>query len=419
MEMLADDGLRVWYAGKRAPSSELITLFTNCERTGAYTTQLVTVDPTRGNAVIPSNILPVIDSLTFTPNPDWWLNTTISNGTSVLIDGAKRDRLVWSGDMAISLPTIAVSTYDLISAQNALDSLFHFQYASGQFPYAGWPIPLGNVTSFTYHLYALLGVADVYHWSADAAYVSSKWARWKTGMEWAVGQIDSTGLANVSTADALDWARVGMGGHNIAANSLLFHNLTVGAALARTQDEEATAERWEALAAGIQAAVIPLLWQPDVGLFRDNETTTLAPQDGNAWAVKSRLVKDASQIARISEALEARWGMYGAPAPEAIDIVSPFISGFELEAHFLANRTGTALSLMRRMWADFMLDDPRMTNSTFIEGYSTSGVLHYDRAYPASVDPRLSLAHGWSTGPTISLMVSSRMQLLYVASVLT
>ena len=120
---------------------------------------------------------------------------------------------------------------------------------------------------------------------------------------------------------------------------------------------------------GIQSAAIPLLWQPDVGLFKDNETT-LAPQDGNAWAVKSGLVTNPSQVVQISEALQARWGQYGAPAPEAADAVSPFISGFELETHFMANRTIAALTLIQNMWADFMLDDPRMTNSTFIEGYS-------------------------------------------------
>ena len=319
--------------------------------------------------------------------------------------------------MAISFPSIAVSTYDLISVQNALDSLFDVQYAGGQLPYAGYPISLsGNITSFTYHLHALLGVGSVYQWSGDQAYVRDKWSRWKTAMEWAAGQIDSTGLANVSLADADDWARAGMGGHNIAANSLLFHTLTVGAALARTQDEEATAERWDELAAGIQAAAIPLLWQPDVGLFRDNERTTLAPQDGNAWAVKSGLVTDASQIVQISEALEARWGAYGAPAPEAINVVSPFISGFELEAHFLANRTGAALGLIRTMWADFMLDDPRMTNSTFVEGYSPSGALHYEPY--GSEDQRLSFAHGWSTGPTSLLTVSGKAPSSYVAPLL-
>ena len=41
-----------------------------------------------------------------------------------------------------------------------------------------------------------------------------------------------------------------------------------------------------------------------------------------------------------------------------------------------------------------------MTNSTFIEGYSTNGDLHYA---PYSNDPRISHAHGWATGPTSTL----------------
>jgi hypothetical protein len=48
-----------------------------------------------------------------------------------------------------------------------------------------------------------------------------------------------------------------------------------------------------------------------------------------------------------------------------------------------------------------MLDDPRMTQSTFIEGYSTDGSLHYA---PYSNDARISHAHGWATGPTAALM---------------
>lgn len=55
---------------------------------------------------------------------------------------------------------------------------------------------------------------------------------------------------------------------------------------------------------------------------------------------------------------------------------------------------------MRRQWGDFMLDDPRMTNSTFIEGYATDGSLRYA---PYTNTPRVSHAHGWSTGPTAAL----------------
>lgn len=99
---------------------------------------------------------------------------------------------------------------------------------------------------------------------------------------------------------------------------------------------------------------------------------------------------------RISTGLSSRWTEYGAPSPEAANAVSPFITSFELQAHFLANNASAALDLTRLQWG-FMLDDPRMTNSTFIEGYQADGELHYA---PYKNDPRVSHAHGWATGPT-------------------
>jgi hypothetical protein len=70
-----------------------------------------------------------------------------------------------------------------------------------------------------------------------------------------------------------------------------------------------------------------------------------------------------------------------------------------LQAHYLANEPDSALDLIRLQWG-FMLNDPRMTQSTFIEGYSIDGSLHYA---PYTNDPRVSHAHGWSTGPTYAL----------------
>lgn len=134
-------------------------------------------------------------------------------------------------------------------------------------------------------------------------------------------------------------------------------------------------------------------------MYRDNETTTLMPQDGNSWAVVSGIVANSSQVSAISANLAARWTPYGAPAVEAANSVSPFISGFELQAHLLADNATAALALMRLEWG-FMLDDPRMTNSTFIEGYQDNGILHYA---PYTNDPRISHAHGWATGPTSTL----------------
>jgi hypothetical protein len=156
-------------------------------------------------------------------------------------------------------------------------------------------------------------------------------------------------------------------------------------------------QNWTDTASTIQSAANSLLWDASQNLFKDNEDSGLYPQDGNSWAVFSGLVSSASQASNISDALMARWNEYGAPAPEAGATVSPFSSGFELKAHYAAGHADRAVNLIELMWHDFMLQDPRMTNSSFIEGYSTNGSLHYE---PYSNDPRVSHAHGWSTAPT-------------------
>lgn len=156
---------------------------------------------------------------------------------------------------------------------------------------------------------------------------------------------------------------------------------------------------WQAYAAGIKASANRLLWNSTAGMYRDNETTTLMPQDGNCWAVVANITESPEQNRAISANLIERWTPYGAPAPEAQRAVSPFISGFELQAHIRASNVSAALDLMRLQWG-FMLDDPRMTNSTFMEGYQDTGELHYA---PFTNDPRISYAHGWATGPTSTL----------------
>ena len=63
--------------------------------------------------------------------------------------------------MAIAVPGVVVSTNDVVTIENSLNSLFDIQDpTSGQLPYAGRPFP--QVLSFTYHLYTLIGVADHY-----------------------------------------------------------------------------------------------------------------------------------------------------------------------------------------------------------------------------------------------------------------
>ncbi|KUI68226.1 hypothetical protein VM1G_03896 [Cytospora mali] len=371
----SDDELinRIWYAG-------------------AYTNQLCDIDPKHGDALV--NV--------FETNPPylraWDYNYTITNGSSCLVDGAKRDTLVWPGDIFVSGPSVVYSTYDMDAILNSMESLLVLQTPEGLLPYVGVPFnTIINVTSFTYHLHTLVGVHTYYLYSGKRDWLQKYWDQFKLGLTWSLSHVDSSGLMNVTTTS--DWLRNGMGGHNIEANAILYYVLNLGVELANVLGDDTAASEYEDAAVGIKAAANSLLWVDEYGYYTDNETTNLTPQDGNSFAVLSNLTDSKIQIAAISKNLQARWGTYGAPAPEVESdpaTISPFATGFELQAHLVAGNAVAALDLMRLQWG-FMLDDPRMTNSTFIEGYSADGSLVYA---PYANNPRVSHAHGWSTAPT-------------------
>lgn len=160
-----------------------------------------------------------------------------ADGTSVLLDGGKRDRVVWPGDIVISGPSIFVSTNSLEPIRNALDSLFLYQGSDGRLPAAGYPLAQLFAWSFTYHCHTLNDAYDYFMFTGDVDYIISLWDQYRLGVEYLLQFIDSTGLANVTSTS--DWGRGGMSGHNIevcahrsllvppASNKLLgeFHSL--------------------------------------------------------------------------------------------------------------------------------------------------------------------------------------------------
>lgn len=87
---------RIWYAG-------------------AYTIQMTAIPPSTGRE--------------WGPPPSGWENDANvgTNGASVLVDGAKRDRAVWAGDLGIAVPSALVGTGDYESVKNALAVQYTYQ----------------------------------------------------------------------------------------------------------------------------------------------------------------------------------------------------------------------------------------------------------------------------------------------------
>lgn len=82
---------------------------------GAYTLQTNSVPGNTGRANVQTN------------RTGWDNAAYIGPGDTILLDGAKRDRWVWIGDMGVAVPSAFVSTGDMESTRNALRAIFDYQ----------------------------------------------------------------------------------------------------------------------------------------------------------------------------------------------------------------------------------------------------------------------------------------------------
>ena len=97
----------------------------------AYTTQLCSISASHGRQWPPSKA------------SGWSNNASCispsGTGLTVLVDGAKRDRTIWPGDMGVSTATAFATTGDTYSSRISLETLYAYQSKDGMLPYAGPP----------------------------------------------------------------------------------------------------------------------------------------------------------------------------------------------------------------------------------------------------------------------------------------
>jgi hypothetical protein len=352
---------RIWYAG-------------------AYTVQLDTIAPTTGRAW---------------PAPDtaWDNSGTVGVGDTILVDGAKRDRTVWPGDLGIEIPTAYAAFNDTVSARNALTTLYQAQKSTGELPYAG--PELAKYGSDTYHLWTLAATAQYFQYTGDRAWLDSVWSRYRSAVEFSLAKVDANGLLSITeTADAV---RSLPKGENLLANVLLWRVLSTGSELARVEGDTALGDEYAGKAAALKAAVNAAFWDPAAGVYRFYPGSPIHPQDGNALAAWYGLA-DQTQARDISSVLKGNWNDRGTTSPENKGNPGVFAGSMEVNAHFAAGGQAAdqaGVDIIRREWG-YMLDNPAGTGSTFWESYRAAEDCVFCSTY-------VSLAHGWATGPTSAL----------------
>jgi len=407
---LAPTPIKIWNVSCEigfAPGTQALRDYSGYFHTGDREYEILNRMWYAGAYTVQTNIAPQ-NTGRFLPQvrPGWDYNATLGIGSGpFLLDGAKRDRAIWPGDLGVSGITayLAFGAYGREAVKNDLGTLFYYQNAStGEFPYAGPDTASfkGGSQSDTYHSWSVIGMYDYAMYSGDHVWLATHWVNISRGVEFIIAGLDpETGLQNQTQPN--DWGRQGSGGFNSELNAISYHALV---SMASLSSDSAQAQSWLAAAEKLKESYNALLYDSAAGLYRDNTTTSLHPQDGNSIALLYNLTLSASQAETISAALLRNWNVIGPVTPELPDTISPFVSGLELLGHFRTAQASTALELATRLWG-YILNSPILTGSTFVEGMTANGSLYYRSTAGYNYDAAYtSLSHGWSTAPVQALL---------------
>lgn len=273
--------------------------------------------PARNVKVVPvGRNRPVVGRL-LTANARWaqmfdvGVRTLARCSDEFLIDGVKRDRLPWAGDLTVSLMADAYVYGDAEVARRSLSVMDAYEGdVNGIVTYSMWTI----VSHDLYQLYF-----------GDRQFLTDRWWRIKWRIENLISRTDGDGFV----AKGLDWVFIDWAKpeSRTAMHMVWYGALEAAARLAdRVGDGRATDYR--ALAAKVKASLNRRAWDEATGLYAANpDDRTVFGRQANVFAVIFGVATD-EQARRIGGELAA---------DRLPPVGTPYVYGWELVA---LNRTG-------------------------------------------------------------------------------
>lgn len=325
-------------------------------------------------------------------------NSPTLDGKLVLLDGAKRDRDPYDGDIAVSGLTDYLTNDASAAARNVLADLASHQRADGWIP----PASINNYTLplFDYPLWWVVDSWDYVLYSGDMSYASTYYQNLvKVLNSWYPSVTDARGLLDKGmngTSGYGDYAFLPRSGEVTYYNALYVWALKDAAAMATALGQTTDATAWTQRAQTVSDAINEYLWDPSAGAYLDSSTGPVShPQDGNGIAIIAGVADQARATSALDYLAQNTALPYGnafmdndSLVPDGSQRVYAFTSFPEIEARFLtAGQSGSALDEIDRLYGWMYSHDPGITDW---EGIGTGGS-PYEGAYT-------SMAHGWSTG---------------------
>jgi hypothetical protein len=345
-----------------------------------------------------------------------------------LIDGAKRDRLVWLGDLAMEA---LAGRYTVGRLGPVIDGSLRLfacqQLPDGYIPMAsdvnvrcprrpgranGPPASVkrslpglavsGSLPGYT--AWWVIAVCNRFALTGDAAGTRPL----LPVMRRAMGYFDAHAPSGLfeTPLGAINWRVFDRTPQvDTYTNELWAQALGALAGVEGRIGSAAEAAQFRAMAAAVQTRLRAQLFDISAGMFVGGAGLADHPQDANVGAVLSGTVQnDAARqlLTTTDQRLESQFGPLTsdlANDPYVEQYVSPYMSGWQLIAELRQHQGLAARSLLERLWGRMVDSDPRSTLWEAMAADGTPKALNHGAVYPG----RTSLAHGWSTAPVYAL----------------
>lgn len=331
-----------------------------------------------------------------------------TNTLACTIDGAKRDRSAFGGDLHISGRSIAYSTANFEAIRGTIKLLTSHQTKDG---YLGnlcpiqAPVHTGEEEPPTYAFYsltyALLQVAAIKdYWlnSGDLETIAEVWPALVRLKAYVETMVDEQGMVSAPPPLSLTFfPLVGpVFGVSTQINLAYYAALLSMARLSTSADETATLR---ARASDLKASIVKHLYDQESGVLRlgEHETAAGIAQDVHSYGVALGIVpvhsNELQNLTAPEHTLPPTFAGLG-PRFDSLELCSPYSTSFAVEACFTRGHATAGIDLIQRVWGVMADESGPNFSGCHWEAMTLAGEPYHDST---------SLVHAWSTG-TVHLL---------------
>ncbi|KAM0752564.1 Six-hairpin glycosidase [Meredithblackwellia eburnea MCA 4105] len=322
------------------------------------------------------------------------------NEYDVCLDGASRDRLIWTGDFYTAHNTLLVSSYELEFTRGTMNFAFDYRLESGAVPTSN---PMGirrgdrdawsaaPSTLYTdYHLDLLNIVHEYYLATGDLVYVKTRWSDIKALLSYILTFLDpTTHLLNTMIFKGSS--------EGTSPGCMLTYCLKNLALLADLLEDGDAAVEYRELAKKTEDAVRGL-WDEDKGTFWTSSSYDAFAYIDLAWTILSGIATPEQIASQLKHLKKLRYtiGYLGDSNAVGSDstVLAPYFSGYLIEALFRVEAEEEAQFLLDGIFGAMAKPSKDFSGSSW----------EYVSPHGAPGDGLFtSLNHPWGSGATPAL----------------